>query len=190
MKFAFGHKILISGNVIIGFRYCFLTNLFRLSIYLPKSFKSKLCVWQGKRGRRVAHPMLPLDKKSYLPEYSCYFLAFFPTQFFSTQLITFFSCNAMREISTFSNGGLAYCTPALPPKTTEKYNRWEKCLKVAETYQRSKDLRDQNPREKGRLTFCATSPLEVIASAESANWDATKLSSSGILMTEETTIKV
>lgn len=75
----------------------------------------------------------------------------------------------MREISTFSNGGLAYCTPALPPKTTRKYNRWEKCLKVAETYQRSKDLRDQDPREKGRLTFGATSRLEVIANAESAN---------------------
>ena len=66
-----------------------------------------------------------------------FLFSFFPHPIFIIQLITFFSCDAIRETSTSSDGRLADCTPTLPLKTTRKY--------MEKVFEGSRDL----PKKRG-----------------------------------------
>ena len=143
MKFALEHKTLISEHVITGFSVLFPHKSVQALYLHSKSLKSKLWIWEGKKGSRVTHLMLSLTKQSYLLKYSCSFLAFLPHPIFIIRLIMFFSCDAMRETSTFSDGRLAYCTPTLPLKATRKY--------MEKVFESSRDLPKMQGLEGPRL---------------------------------------
>lgn len=86
-----------------------------------------------------------------------FLFSFFPHPIFIIQLITFFSCHAMRETSTFSDGRLADCTPTLPLKATRKY--MEKVFESSRDLPKKQGLEGPRPQREGKAdSWCHFSP--------------------------------